>query len=165
MAKRLSTLKAKFVILLASGMLALPLLITSATPAAAFDNYPCSSPAYHVSATPYLVQNCLLWRGNVPLYASPFTFGPPNWVVGYLYSASGNWFICQMDQQIADGRLYQTATYHYGPYYNKWWAYTIGDNGSYGWVPEVFFKGGDNNEPDRGLADCPLDWENPPYPI
>jgi hypothetical protein len=154
-AKRLSRIKAKFVVLLAGAMLAIPLFIASATPASAYDNYPCSSPAHHVTATLELVQDCLLWRGNVPVYASPYRIGWPNWVVGYLYSASGNWFICQFDEaRGADGTIVHTATYHYGSYYNNWWAWTIADNGRYGYVPEVFFKGGNNNEPDRGLANC-----------
>ncbi len=42
----------------------------------------------------------------------------------------------------------------YGGYYYDWWAYTKADNGRWGWVPEMFFVGGDNMDPDRKLAMC-----------
>jgi hypothetical protein len=37
---------------------------------------------------------------------------------------------------------------------NVWWAKTRGRDGRMGWVPEVYFKGGVNNEPDLELRRC-----------
>ena len=34
---------------------------------------------------------------------------------------------------------------------NVWWASTRADDGAWGWVSEVYFKGGDENDPDAGL--------------
>lgn len=34
------------------------------------------------------------------------------------------------------------------------WAFTLGDNGRWGWVPQVFFSGGANDERDAGLHLC-----------
>lgn len=138
MAKSLSRIKAKFAVLLAAAMLAIPLLIVSASPAFAHDNYPCG-PANTVKFG-YHVQYCPLWTAPVPVYSWR---DPGSTRVGWLYSASNNWFVCQTD--IA------ATTVHYGPYYNKWWARTMADNLRWGWVPEVYFKGGDNNEPDATL--------------
>lgn len=81
-----------------------------------------------------------MWRGNVPVVNS-------NWkTVGHLWSATGNWFVCQE----------QAASYHLPgtSYSNNWWAYTESDDGGWGWVNEVYFKGGNNYERDAGLRLC-----------
>jgi hypothetical protein len=143
-AKRLSGIKAKFVVLLATAMLAVPFLIASASPASAHDANPCG-PVYWIYFAPGYsseVQVCPLWTAPVPVYSAP---SQSTSKVGWLYSASGNWFICQEYWSGAP------STAHYGPYYNNWWAFTQADNGQWGWVPEVFFKGGGNNEPDATL--------------
>jgi hypothetical protein len=46
--------------------------------------------------------------------------------------------------------------------FNIWWARTIGEDGRPGWVPEVFFKGGANNEPDLRLRRCQSPAPPPP---
>jgi hypothetical protein len=62
---------------------------------------------------------------------------------------STNWFV---------GQGYG-AIFVAGNLQNGWWAYTLSDkdssgNSHWGWVPETYFKGGNNNEPDAGLALC-----------
>jgi len=44
--------------------------------------------------------------------------------------------------------------YKYGELENDWWAYTMADNSKRGWMNEVYFKGGNNNEPDAGIINC-----------
>ena len=43
-----------------------------------------------------------------------------------------------------------------------WWARTVAGDGKPGWVPEVYFKGGGNDESDLGLRTC--DTPKPPSP-
>jgi Cutinase len=43
---------------------------------------------------------------------------------------------------------------HPGGWRNDWWARTKSDDHKWGWTPEVFFKGGANNERDAGLRKC-----------
>jgi hypothetical protein len=122
-------------------VLALAALSALAVPAFATDAYPCGAPVEHNGRT---VQYCPLWRGNVPVYDSP-SLGNGAHQVDTLYEGgSANWFICDVP----------ASAYHYGNYVNDWWAYTLGDDGRWGWVPEVFFQGGDNNEADAGLYAC-----------
>lgn len=118
-------------------MLSLVTLPVLASPASAHDYYPCGARYHHDGTT---VQNCSLWRGNVPVINH-------NWkTVGHLYSANGNWFVCQ-----AKGGTYRAPGTNLK---NNWWAYTLSDNGTWGWVPEVYFKGGNNYEPDGNLRHC-----------
>jgi hypothetical protein len=135
--KRLGRMRPKFAVLLAAAMLAIPLLIVSASPASAHDSSPCGPVTAWYG---YEIQYCPLWTAPVPVYAGR---DQSTKRVGWLYSASGNWFICQQN--------HGSATAHYGPYYNNWWAYTVADNLYWGWVPEVYFQGGGNNEPDATL--------------
>ena len=109
-----------------------------------FDNAPCARP--QVFRANHWVQYCPLWRGQVPVYADP-DHGNSAAVVGTLvYGGSANWFVGDEPH----------SRYTYGSYYNRWWAYTLADNGHWGWVPEVYFSGGDNDEPDAGLYLCRL---------
>jgi len=60
-----------------------------------------------------------------------------------------NWFV---------GQSYR-STFVSGALKNGWWAFTLSDkdsagNSHWGWVPETYFKGGANNEPDAGLFVC-----------
>src|SRR6185312_17563346 len=52
-----------------------------------------------------------------------------------------------------------SVTYHHPApetgWYNDWWAKTLSDDNHWGWVPEVYFRGGDNDEADPGLPRCP----------
>ncbi|MFI5896256.1 hypothetical protein ACIA5D_39770 [Actinoplanes sp. NPDC051513] len=110
--------------------------------AAATDDQPCARP--QVSRASHWVQYCPLWKANVPVYSSPdLGNGAP--VVGYLVQGgSANWFV---------GDRYR-SNYTYSGYSNHWWAYTLADNGRWGWTPEVFFAGGGDNETDGGLYLC-----------
>jgi hypothetical protein len=47
---------------------------------------------------------------------------------------------------------------------NYWWGYVRSDTGSWGWVPEVFFAGGNDDEADGGLRACPTSPAPPPKP-
>ncbi|MFB9368562.1 hypothetical protein [Kitasatospora albolonga] len=129
-----------------TGLAALAAVLVSAPGAAAYDGSPCHSPTQRNLTNPYnghtsteTVTYCPLWRGNVPVYA---TRDLNSGVVGYLvYGGSSNWFVFEK----------QGATVNLGGAVNNWWASTLADNGKWGWVPEVYFSGGDNYEDDRGL--------------
>lgn len=95
-----------------------------------------------------VAQFCPLWRDNVPVYDSPDR-GNGARVVGTLRFAGpvtkpANWFI---------GDSYR-SNFVLGSYSNHWWAYTLSDNNTWGWVPEVYFKGGGNNIGDATLVPC-----------
>jgi hypothetical protein len=115
-----------------------------APPASAYDNAPCVYRGEWRYA-PYFpgrkvrVYRCPLWRGNVPVYRQSWdTSG----VVGHLnHGGYANWFYFH---------IRSTSTW-LGAYANDHWAYTIADNGQPGWVPEVYFSGGNNWEGDAGL--------------
>lgn len=77
---------------------------------------------------------CSLWRGSVPVYASAWTGTS---VVGYLNQGGrANWFLSQC----------VGTTAHLGRYANYWWAYTLADNGRWGFVPLTYFAGGQDNQ-------------------
>jgi hypothetical protein len=81
------------------------------------------------------------------VYSSPDGHGVQ---VGVLRAGgSANWFV---------GQSYRSSFVR-GNLQNGWWAYTLSDkdsagNSHWGWVPETYFKGGNNNEPDAGLFMC-----------
>lgn len=113
----------------------------------AIDTIPCHSPARRDLTDP---STGLLWRGvevrlcnltqrHVPVFAGRSAGAP---VMGYLErGGAANWFVTEMHG--GDFRLGSVA--------NNWWASTRADNGWWGWVPEVYFAGGDNYEDDAGL--------------
>lgn len=77
---------------------------------------------------------CSLWRGNVPVYSG---YSTSSNVVGYLYRGGrANWFLSQCVGNVA----------HLGGYFNYWWAYTLADDGRWGFVPLTYFAGGANNQ-------------------
>jgi hypothetical protein len=113
------------------------------TPSAlAADDAPCGPPFQHGGLA---VQTCPLWRGDAPVYQ--FQNGAPVGEAGRLVEGgSANWFVCQFQ--------FVNQPYSLGSYTTNWWAYTMADNGQWGWVPEVYFSGGGNFEADAGLAPC-----------
>jgi hypothetical protein len=113
-------------------------MLVATTPAQAFDAFPCRDPYRHRNGS--LVQVCPLWKGHVPVYQVARGDSP---IVGYLeVGGYANWFFHQTP----------AADYWYGNYHNKWWARTITDGTpNAGFVPEVFFQGGGNDEPDANL--------------
>jgi hypothetical protein len=104
---------------------------------------------------------CAITQGNVPVYGSVST---KSWRAGTLArGGTANWFL--FESRGAEVRLGRGA--------NNWWASTQADNGNWGWVNEVYFRGGANYEDDAGLLKpgpvscwnvCPTrpPWQFPP---
>lgn len=133
-------LLSSLLLVLALGAIAIP---GRTPPASAADAAPCR-PSYQLPSG-LSVQDCPLWRGNVPVYR--FENGQVAEEVGRLnLGGTANWFECQFQ--------FTNEPYSFNGATNNWWAYTMADNGQWGWVPEVFFEGGDDFEADSGLALC-----------
>ena len=104
--------------------------------AQAYDKYPCGNTWNYGR---HVVQTCPLWRGDVPVFATASRYSR---VVGMLRSRWGQWFTLGVTG----------GTYSLGAAgVNHWWAQTMADNGAWGYVPQVFFSGGGNYEPDGRL--------------
>ncbi|MEU6660306.1 hypothetical protein [Streptomyces sp. NPDC046821] len=119
----------------------------SAPTAQATDNVPCHGTVKRDLTDPNTgnvwpgtdVMYCNLTQGHVPVYASRSADAP---VVGHLeQGGAANWFVTEM----------KGGDFHLGSSANFWWGSTMADNGRWGWVPEVYFAGGDNYEDDAGL--------------
>jgi hypothetical protein len=129
----------------AATFLAVGALAATATPAVAADGSPCGPQFRHNNG--WHVQNCPDWSPNnwIPVFAD-HRVGARQ--VGSIYAPGNDWYVCQ-------GRY---AGQTYGIFYgganlqNDWWAYTMADNGQFGYVPEVYFQGGRNFEPDATLS-------------
>jgi hypothetical protein len=130
-------------IAVAATLLALGALAASASPAAA-DGSPCGGQFWHNHG--WHVQYCPDWSPNnwIPVFADHRTSSPQ---VGSIYAPGDDWYICQ-------GRYPSVYALSYGgsSLQNDWWAYTMADNGQMGYVPEVYFQGGRNYEPDAALS-------------
>jgi hypothetical protein len=89
-------------------------------------------------AVPVEVYRCTLWqKAHVPVYGQAKKGSP----VGELTHGGGaNWFVFQCVTTDA----YESS----GSSYNDVWAYTEADNGRWGYVNEVWFAGGGNNQSD-----------------
>ncbi|WP_443071438.1 hypothetical protein [Streptomyces sp. NBC_01465] len=132
--------------MLGAAVVAAAVMAVAAPQAGATDNVPCHSPRDKVLVNPKdgrqwpsTVRTCNLTRGHVPVYESR---NPGSRVVGELVQGGGaNWFVFEN----------KGATFKDGSAENNWWASTQADNGAWGWVPEVYFAGGDNYEDDAGL--------------
>lgn len=125
--------------------------------ATAADGSPCAAPTQHPSFG--AVQHCPIWmpaRGHVPVHE--LRGGQPVQVGRLNAAGTANWFVCQTTTP--DGQ--QPAPYAEGPYRNVWWARTLSDDNRWGWVNEVYFSGGGNDEADGGLRHC--DGAAPPPP-
>ncbi|MDQ3850588.1 MAG: cutinase family protein [Actinomycetota bacterium] len=144
---------------------ALLLATWAAAPTAwATDRYPCRPPERVTWAT-QPVQVCPLSsplppRGWVPVYRTPVAHGrgaPLPTPAGWLHGTSNQRFVCD--------RPFRTAVYyHPAGWRNVWWAFTKSDDGVWGWVPEVFFHGGGDDEPDATLRVCPSGEPTPGQP-
>jgi hypothetical protein len=103
------------------------------------------------------MQQCPLTQANVPVYASPDD-GNNQRPIGYLRAGgSANWFV---------GQIYR-SNFALGGLSNRWWAYTLSDRDQsgqsrWGWVPQVYFQGGENDERDAGLYQCADHPSTPP---
>lgn len=80
------------------------------------------------------------WYTKASVYEGPHGFQRK---VGTIHGGT-NWVLCQ-----AVGK-----TVHSGKYYNKYWAYTLTDQGTWGWVNAVYASGGSNNGSFKGVPTC-----------
>jgi hypothetical protein len=121
--------------------------------ASASDAHPCGAPVSKSWSTKGPVQPCPLTspeaNGRIPVYARPVARGAGAALPapqGWLHGTAGQYFVCQT----------QAASFHHARgWRNNWWAYTAADSGiAWGYVPQVYFMGGNNDEPDAGLRRC-----------
>jgi hypothetical protein len=134
--------------------------------AQAADSSPCG-PQVVKSWSSEKVQQCPLIDplppdGWVPVYAQPVAVpagqSPPA-PAGWLHGVDNQFFVCDRRVPDADYHHPSAGTHH------TWWAYTQTDGSpTWGWVPEVYFKGGADDEPDAGLRRCPSTPAPPPTP-
>jgi hypothetical protein len=90
---------------------------------------------------------CHIWRLNHQWAMWGFgSFHPVGNQQGFL-NAGNSWFVCQARWKI-------TLDYG-GSLQNNWFAYTLGDNGYWGWVNATHFSAGGPMEPVPGLGYCP----------
>jgi hypothetical protein len=128
-------------------------LLAAAPVASASDGSPCGARWFH-SGVGLDVQYCPDWAPNnwipvwrskdSPAVAATRTAAGSEQPVGYIYAPGNDWYHCE-----AAGRKQSV-----GNFWNTWWAWTMADNGQWGWVNEVYFQGGGNDEPDATLARC-----------
>jgi hypothetical protein len=125
-----------------------------APPKSSDDAYPCGA-RVHVRWDSALEQPCPL--------AGPLREPGGYWVpayskataerlaavrpIGWLHSTSGQYFRCQ-------ARFARDYVHPQMGWRNDWWAYAQTDDGHWGWVPEVYFHGGSNDQPVAGLVIC-----------
>ncbi|MEO3869337.1 hypothetical protein ABGB18_10945 [Nonomuraea sp. B12E4] len=108
------------------------------------DDSPCGVPFERViDGEAHTVQICPDWSpdGRIPVHATV----RDTRVVGHIEAAGDDWYACGLKGRrhaLGNGRL------------NDWWAKTMADNGTWGYVSQVYFRGGGNLEPDRGLLRC-----------
>jgi hypothetical protein len=106
----------------------------------------CSRTSNHAG---YATYNCYMYRPSVRLW---FMYGTSkSFYIRGNYSGILNrgtsWFVCQ--------RRFPVVKMYNGPYANDWWAYTLGDNGYWGWINVIFLSSGSNWKAVPGLAICP----------
>ena len=125
---------------LATACLALTSVVVQAGPAHATDGSPCG-PRWHHPRINSWIQTCPDWApgsGWIPVHYSD---SQSSAVVGYINPAGDDWYTGQG----------VGGTYTLGNYRNNWWAWTMADNGRWGFVSEVYFQGGYNYERDACL--------------
>jgi hypothetical protein len=135
--------------------------VAHATDARAYDNFPCGK-QQRVSWSPTPVQLCrltdLLDGDKLPVYTMPTPHAartPTPRPRIYIGAASQTARItCQ--RKFAPGTHSPVAVYWHpnNRWYNSWWGLVTASDKRRGWVPEAFFKGGNNNEADLGLRRC-----------
>ncbi len=133
----------------------------AAEPAAAHDAYPCDAEV-SVEWSPDGAHPCeltspLAHNNGIPVYRTPVANpqgSPPPEPAGWLNGTAGKHFRCHL-------RFSDAIYYHPNGWRNYFWAYTRSDDGVEGWVPEVFFRGGNDDEPDSGMRSCPRPSTNP----
>jgi hypothetical protein len=124
---------------------ALVLGTVAVTPPAAAQASGCSRTSNHDG---YITFDCYMYRSSVHVWHQ--------WGNSSHYSLADNdtgvlnqgtsWFVCQ--------RTFPVSVY-YGNAANNWWAYTLSDNGWWGWVSADYLSGGANWGQEPGMAVCP----------
>jgi hypothetical protein len=108
--------------------------------AQAVDNQPC-----FYSPSPWGNYQCPDWAQagseGIPVRADKSPNSP---IVGWINPSGPDWYEC--DSWGEQNRV--------GDIWNSWWARTTADNGAKGWVSEMYFQGGDNDQTDPGIATC-----------
>jgi hypothetical protein len=119
------------------------------------DKVPCNAPMNVSFGSGTWLQCNLVGAidGRIPVYAKPTPYaGVAPQVgaqakmprpVGWLYGTANQYFAYQIATKV--------KFVHPRGWANTWWARTKADTGQMGWVPEVFFKGGEDDERDAGL--------------
>jgi hypothetical protein len=110
------------------------------------DAFPCEAPFEHtIGRDVYTVQVCPDWSdsGQISVYADT---SMESGVVGEIKAAGDDWYEC--------GRQGDQVNLAGTEVVNDWWARTMADNGRWGYVTQLNFKGGGNFEPDAGLRRC-----------
>ncbi len=122
--------------------LAIAAALAPVASAATSDTIPCGSSFRHAGTW---VQYCPDWSPDnwIPVYRG-HSIGSGR--VGSIYAPGNDWYVCQ--------HRYPNDVYALGAYQNDVWAKTMADNGQWGWVSEVYFRGGRNYEVDAGLDFC-----------
>lgn len=140
-------MRATLVRALIAASLAAGAFMASSSAAQAFDAYPCGAPWWH-NASGGLVQTCPDWAPNnrIPVYRNLRGDSP---IEGYIHAPGSDWYMCQIE---GAGYILNTGR---ATYTNYWWAFTWADNNRSGFVNQVYFQGGGNNERDGNLKICP----------
>jgi len=117
-------------------------MVVTTTPAQAAGS--CYASGTHYGYSTY---TCNIYRTNHPwsMYGSANLHLEGN-VVGVL-GAGNSWFVCQ--------RRFGITLEYGGGVVNDWFAYTLTDNGYWGWVSATHFSAGGNMEAVPGLGYCP----------
>ncbi len=110
------------------------------------DDVPCE--ATQTTQAGHAVQYCPLWQNEVPVYDSPDLGNSATQVGTLVIGGTVNWFVGQSN------RSEHVFSFNGFEYRNTWWAFTMADNGVWGWVPENYFAGGADYERDAGLHVC-----------
>jgi hypothetical protein len=110
------------------------------------DAFPCG-PGFEkrISGVPHRVQICeeRSGDGSIDVYASA---SMESGVVGHIAIAGDDWYECQLKGGMAN--------LGGGELINDWWARTMADDGRWGYVSELYFKGAESMRPDGGLRYC-----------
>jgi hypothetical protein len=122
----------------------------AAPPAAAATGCTKSSVRYG-----YQTYNCYMYRSSVRLWMHtenyPSEYRLHDNTSAVLYQGT-SWFVCQ--------RRFVNVQAYYGSAANDWWAYTLSDNGLWGWASAVHISGGSNWGGIPGLAGCSSGFAN-----
>ncbi len=103
------------------------------------------------SATPVPCTNIGGGHYNCSFYTTAPVLNGSGAQVGTLHAGT-NWVVCQQwGRQVTSGT-----------YYNHWWAWTLSDQNTSGWVNAVYARGGDNDGQFGGVPNCEGRHGNPP---